>query len=105
MQKISNQLLQAITFEIKLMKKALREKQSMSEEYEELHRIIMARSTRVTQEQTDMANILKNFVKKQEARGRTALIKTLKFYLDSLDEFDFKKILAALKEEIQASKS
>jgi hypothetical protein len=32
------------------------------------------------------------------------LIKTLKFYLDCLDEFDFPKILAALKEEIQASK-
>ena len=51
-----------------------------------------------------MANILKDFVKKQEARGRTALIKSLKFYLDSLDEFDFTKILAALKEEILASK-
>ncbi len=51
-----------------------------------------------------MANILKAFVKKEEARGRTALIKTLKFYLDSLDEFNFPKILAGLKEEIQASK-
>jgi hypothetical protein len=51
-----------------------------------------------------MANILKDFVKTQEERGRTGLIKTLKFYLDCLDEFDFQKILAALKEEIQASK-
>ena len=51
-----------------------------------------------------MANILKDFVKKQEARGRTGLIKTLKFYLDALDEFAFPKILAALKEEILASK-
>ena len=51
-----------------------------------------------------MANIIKDFAKKQEARGRTGLIKTLKFYLDCLQEFDFPKILAALKEEIQASK-
>ncbi len=40
-------------------------------------------------EQMDMANILKAFVAKHEARGRTALIKTLKFYLESLDEFKF----------------
>ena len=32
------------------------------------------------------------------------MIKTLKFYLDSLDNFEFPKILAALKEEVQASK-
>jgi hypothetical protein len=51
-----------------------------------------------------MVNVLKDFVKKQEEKGRTGLIKTLKFYLDCLDEFDFPKILAALKEEIQASK-
>ncbi len=51
-----------------------------------------------------MVNILKTFVKKEEARGRTALIKTIKFYLDGLNEFDFAKILAGLKEEIQASK-
>jgi hypothetical protein len=51
-----------------------------------------------------MANILKVFVEKEEARGRKALIKTLKFYLDSLDEFNFPNILAGLKEEIQASK-
>jgi hypothetical protein len=51
-----------------------------------------------------MANILKDFVNKQEARGRTGLIKTLKFYLDCLNEFEFPKILAALKEEIEASK-
>jgi hypothetical protein len=51
-----------------------------------------------------MANVLDDFVKKQEERGRTGLIKTLKFYLDCLEEFDFPKMLAALKEEIQASK-
>ncbi len=47
-----------------------------------------------------MANILKDFVKKQDSRGRTALVKPIKFYIDSLYEFDFTKILAALKEEI-----
>ena len=51
-----------------------------------------------------MVNVLKKFVQKQEASGRKGLIKTLKFYLDCLDEFDLPKILAALKEEIQASK-
>jgi hypothetical protein len=67
----------------------LQEKQGLVEEYEDLERIIKARTTRVTKEQMTMAKILKDFVKKQEVRGRTALIKTLKFYLDSLDEFDF----------------
>ena len=51
-----------------------------------------------------MVKIFKAFVKKHEADGRTVFIKTLKFYLDSLDAFDFEKILTALKEEIQASK-
>ena len=51
-----------------------------------------------------MSNILKTFVRNEEAKGRTALIKTIKFYLDCLNEFDFTKILAGLKEEIQASK-
>ena len=100
MPKISTQLLQAINIEIEFMQRALQEKQGLPEEYEELYRIIKARSTRVTKELTDMANILKDFVKKQEARGRKGFIKTLKFYLESLDEFVFTKILAALKEEI-----
>ena len=51
-----------------------------------------------------MANIFKAFVKKHELNGRTVFIKTLQFYLDSLEEFDFAKILAALKEEIKATK-
>ena len=71
------------------MRMTLQEKQGLVEEYEDLERIIKARTTRVTKEQMTMAKILKDFVKKQEVRGRTALIKTLKFYLDSLDEFDF----------------
>ena len=54
----------------------------------------------MTKEKTEMANIFKAFVKKHEVGGRAVFIKTLKFYLDSLDEFDFGKILAALKEEI-----
>ena len=47
-----------------------------------------------------MANIFKAFVKKHEAAGRKGFIKTLKFYLDSLVEYDYPKILAALEEEI-----
>ena len=51
-----------------------------------------------------MANIFKAFVAKHEAAGKTGLIKTLKFYLDYLEQYDFIKILAALEDEIQASK-
>ena len=51
-----------------------------------------------------MANIFKAFVAKHEAAGKTGLIKTLKFYLDYLEQYDFLKILAALEDEIQASK-
>jgi|688.fasta_scaffold1034892_2 molecular chaperone GrpE (heat shock protein) len=86
------------------MKRDLKGKQRLPEEYEELYQIIKAKTARATKEKTEMANIFKAFVKKHEAGGRTVLIKTLKFYLDSLDEFDFEKILSALKEETQASK-
>jgi hypothetical protein len=51
-----------------------------------------------------MVNVFKDFVKKQEVMGRTGLTKTLKLYLDYLDDFEFPKILAALKEEIESSK-
>jgi hypothetical protein len=51
-----------------------------------------------------MENIFKVFVTKHEAFGRTAFVKTLKFYLDCLENFDFPKILASLEDEIQASK-
>jgi hypothetical protein len=56
-----------------------------------------AKSARVTKELNEMANIFKAFVKKHEADGRTVFIKSLKFYLDSLDEFDFEKMLSALE--------
>ena len=71
------------------MQRILEEKKGLPEEYEDLERIMKVSTMRITKEQMTMTNNLKNFVKKQEARGRTALIKTLKFYLDSLDEFDF----------------
>ena len=71
------------------MQRILEEKKGLPEEYEDLERIMKVSTKRITKEQMTMTNNLKNFVKKQEARGRTALIKTLKFYLDSLDEFDF----------------
>jgi hypothetical protein len=48
MSKISNNLLQAISLEIQLMQKALQQKQGLPEEYEELLRVIKARSNRVT---------------------------------------------------------
>ncbi len=51
-----------------------------------------------------MAKIFKAFVTNHEAAGRTAFVKTLKFYLDYLDKFEFPKILTALEDEIQASK-
>ena len=89
MSKISNQLLKALNLEVELIERTLQEKQGLPEEYEDLERIIKASTMKVTKEQMNMMNILKDFVKKQEARGRTALVKTLKFYLDSLDEFDF----------------
>ncbi len=104
MSKISNQLLKALNLEVELIERTLQEKQGLPEEYEDLERIIKASTMKVTKEQMNMMNILKDFVKRQEARGRTALIKTLKFYLDSLDQFDFTQILTGLKEEIQASK-
>jgi|LakMenEpi03Aug12_release.lakeMendotaPanAssembly.Ray.scaffolds.fasta_scaffold6351388_1 hypothetical protein len=50
MSKISSNFLQAIVFEIQLMKKALAEKQGLSDYYEELYRIIKARSKKITQE-------------------------------------------------------
>ena len=63
-----------------------------------------AKSARVTKEKTEMAKIFKAFVKKHETGGRTVFVKTLKFYLDSLDEFDFGKLLAGLEEEIKETK-
>ena len=86
------------------MKRELEDKKSLPEEYEELRKIIKEKIGSVTREQTEMANIFKDFVKKHEAGGKTFFIKKLQFYLDYLIEFDFKKILEALDEEIQAQK-
>jgi hypothetical protein len=47
MLKISNNFHQAIILEIELMKNAVQEKQGLPDYYEELYRIIKARSTRV----------------------------------------------------------
>ena len=51
-----------------------------------------------------MATLFRDFVKKHAAAGRAVFIKNLDFYLDSLNEFDYKTILAALDEEIKALK-
>ena len=71
------------------MEKDLKGKQGLPEEYVELLHIIKVKSAKVKLEQAEMVKIFKAFVKKHEADGRTVFIKTLKFYLDSLDEFDF----------------
>jgi hypothetical protein len=51
-----------------------------------------------------MAHLLKEFDKKHKADGRPVFLKSLDFYLDSLNAFEFKKMLMALDEEIQALK-
>ena len=76
-----------------------------TDEYISLHHRIKAKSLRVKQEQAEMKQLLKEFEKKHQAGGRPVFIKTLRFYLDSLNAFEYKKILAGLKEEIQALKS
>ena len=58
----------------------------------------------MTKEKTEMAILFKTFVKKHEVNGRTVFIKTLQFYLESLEEFDFGKILEGLEEEIKVTK-
>jgi hypothetical protein len=47
-----------------------------------------------------MAHLLKEFEKKHKGVGRPVFLKSLDFYLDSLNKFEFKKILVALDNEI-----
>ena len=49
----------------------------MPKEYVELHKIIKEKSDGVIREQTEMANIFKDFVEKHGAGGRTVFIMTL----------------------------
>ena len=49
--------------------------------------------------------MLEEFEKKHQAGGRPVFIKSLGFYRDSLNAFEYKKILAGLEEEIQALKN
>ena len=51
-----------------------------------------------------MQQMFKDFVKQLEADGKAVFVKPLDFYLDTLRQFDYKKILAALAEEIKAQK-
>jgi hypothetical protein len=51
-----------------------------------------------------MVHLLKEFEKKHKVGGRPVFLKSLDFYLDSLNAFEFKKIMVALDEEIQALK-
>ena len=48
--------------------------------------------------------MFKDFVKKHEAADRAVFIKSFDFYLDCLKKSAYKKVLAALDEEIQALK-
>ena len=102
---ISDDFNKAIIKEIENIKRRCEAKQdSLTEDYIELHKKIKAKSAVVAREQNEIANIFKAFVKKHEASRRAVFVKTIDFYLDSLKEFDFRKILAALEEEIQVLK-
>ena len=76
----------------------------LADEYISLHQRIKAKSAKVEKEKTEMENMLKEFEQKHKDDGRPVFINSLKFYLDSLDAFEFKKILAGLEEEITALK-
>ena len=51
-----------------------------------------------------MKGLVKDFEKKNKAGGRHVFMKCLDFYLDGLKKFEYKKVLVALEEEIQALK-
>ena len=85
--------------------KALEEKQDLLiDDYITLRKTIKAKSARVEKEQTEMEHLIREFEKKHRAGGRPAFVKRLDFYLDSLNAFEYNKILLALDEEIQALK-
>ncbi len=52
-----------------------------------------------------MEQMFKDFAKKHEAAGRAVFSKSLEFYLDFLNKYEFEKVLTALNEEIQGLKS
>ena len=88
------------------MLRAIEESKSLlTEDYIQFSHRFKAKSARVEREQTEMQEMFKDFVKKHEAHGRAVFVKTLSFYLDSLNKNDFRKILEALDEEIKALKS
>ena len=91
--------------EIQNMMKDFEEHQSMrADEYISLHQRIKAKIAKVQKEKAEMENMLKDFEQKLKNGGRPVLIKGLKFYLDSLDAFEFKKMIVGLEEEITALK-
>ena len=51
-----------------------------------------------------MKGLVKDFEKKNKAGGRPVFMKSLDFYLDGLKKYEYKKVLVALEEEIQALK-
>ncbi len=52
-----------------------------------------------------MADMFKAFQKKHEVDGKTVFKKSLQFYLDALNSFDYKKIQAALEFELENIKN
>ena len=69
-----------------------------------MHQRIKAKSAKVENEKTEMENMLKEFDQKHKDGGRPVFIKSLKFYLDCLNGFELKKMMAGLEEEITTLK-
>ena len=86
------------------MRRIEEDKGVLIEDYIELRKRFKAKSARVEREQTEMSTLFRDFVKKHEAAGRAVFMKDIGFYLDSINEFDYKTILAALDDEIKALK-
>ena len=103
--KFSHEFNKAAIKEIQNMMKDFEKRQSMrADDYISLHQRIKAKSARISKEKTEMENMLKEFEQKHKDDGRPVFINSLKFYLDSLDAFEFKKIMEGLEEEIKALK-
>ena len=74
------------------------------EEYIKLSEKVKAKSVIVTRELAEMGDLFKAFQKKHEENGKTVFKKSLQFYLDALNTFDYKEIKAALDEELDSMK-
>ena len=75
-----------------------------ADQYIELALRIKTKSAVVTRELAEMGDLFRAFQKKHEADGKTVFTKTLQFYLDALNSFDYNKIKVALDDEVQKIK-